>query len=79
MVSRSQRGPLEVHLMVGEYRVIDLLIQYSIPRITGWAPMMDHAMEQSLDLAKELGGGGYTPKGRGGGFFDKKDYSEVPF
>lgn len=52
----SQRGPLEVNLMVGEYHVLRSIVEYSIPRLTGWAPMMEHSLQQALQQSTAQSG-----------------------
>ena len=35
-------------MMAGEYQVVKSIIEYSIPRLAGWAPLMEHAIEKSI-------------------------------
>mmetsp|Transcript_16058 Transcript_16058/g.28866 ORF Transcript_16058/g.28866 Transcript_16058/m.28866 type:complete len:151 (+) Transcript_16058:3-455(+) len=42
------RGPLHIDLMVGEVHVLKSIVQYSLPRLTGWSDMMDHSMEEAI-------------------------------
>ena len=45
------RGPLQIDVMVGEYQVLRSVVEYSLPRLTGWSIMLDNAMEQSVQKA----------------------------
>jgi hypothetical protein len=54
------RGPFEIRLMVGEYRVLRSIIEYSIPKLIGWSTMFDKNIEQSItkSINTQQGGGG---------------------
>lgn len=83
------RGPLQIHLMVGEQQVLQSIMEYSIPRLTGWAPLMDHSVQKSWTNATNgsndavsphnySGRGG--PRGGGGGGFGSDGPGDgVPF
>ena len=70
------RGPFEIRLMVGEYRVLRSIIEYSIPKLIGWSTMFDKNIEQSITKsvnAQQQGGGGgggnnNNNQGGGGGY-----------
>jgi hypothetical protein len=49
--SSESRGPLEIHLMAGESQVIQSIMEYSLPRLTGWPTMMDYSIENTLSSA----------------------------
>jgi hypothetical protein len=74
--THTQRGPLEIKLMFGEYHVMKSIIQYSIPHLIGWSTMMDHSMEQALNKAIAGNSRGGS-SGGGGGFPPSND--DVPF
>lgn len=44
-------------MMAGEYQVVKSLFEHSIPRLTGWAPMMDYALEKAMVRAVQYRGG----------------------
>lgn len=73
---KLQTGPLEISLMVGEYQVIKSIIEYSMPRLVGWVPMMDHSISQSFAGGQMKSPHNYSGnRGGGGGGFG----SAVPF
>jgi hypothetical protein len=37
--------------MLGEYHVLRSIVEYSLPRLVGWANMLDASMEQSIQKA----------------------------
>lgn len=41
-------GPLEINLLIGESIVVQSIMEYSIPRLTGWTTMLDHSIENSF-------------------------------
>lgn len=49
-------GPLEIHLMVGEYHVLRSIIQYSLPKLVGWSTMFDQNIEHAVAKSVENGG-----------------------
>ena len=63
-------GPFEVVVMPGELRVIQSIIETSLPQLVGWTMQMDVAVQRALlnsaNDANRYGGGG----GAGGGFYD---------
>lgn len=69
--SKEGQGPFELSLMVGESQVLQSILEYSIPRLIGWAPMLDQAIQQSFQAAKppsppytsSRGSGGHWSKG----------------
>jgi len=67
------RGPFEIRLMVGEYRVLRSIIEYSIPKLIGWSTMFDKNIEQSITKSVNAqqqgggGGGGNNNNNQGGG------------
>lgn len=69
----GKAGPICVPVQAGEFEVIVNLMRHSIPYLTGWAQMMDIAMQKSLaeDISTNQGGGG-DYRGAGGA-------SDVPF
>ena len=74
----TQLGPLSIHLTAGEFQVILSILEYSIPRLTGWSIMFEHAMESSVNQQERSGqpqSDNYQGGGKGG-FFDSHD---VPF
>ncbi|KAL3936630.1 MAG: hypothetical protein SGBAC_008090 [Bacillariaceae sp.] len=38
-------GPLEIRLMAGEFQVLKSIMEHSIPRLVGWAQMLDRPAE----------------------------------
>jgi hypothetical protein len=70
------RGPFEIRLMVGEYRVLRSIMEYSIPKLIGWSTMFDRNIEQaitkSINMSTQQGGGGSNNnnnnRGGGGGY-----------
>mmetsp|Transcript_11418 Transcript_11418/g.27608 ORF Transcript_11418/g.27608 Transcript_11418/m.27608 type:complete len:311 (+) Transcript_11418:43-975(+) len=47
-------GPLQIRLMAGEFQVLKSIMEHSIPRLVGWAQMMDRPAK---DLVAASGGG----------------------
>lgn len=52
----ESRGPLEINLLAGESQVLQSIMEYSIPRLTGWSTMMDHSMDNAFYTAASGGG-----------------------
>ncbi len=61
----SQKGPFEIQLMVGEYKVFRSIIEYSIPKLVGWSTMFDRNVEQAV--SKSVQNAGSQRGGHGGG------------
>jgi hypothetical protein len=76
----ESQGPLGIDLMVGESQVVQSILEYSLPRLTGWTALLDHSVDHSFSSAATVpnphnyggGGGGY---GGGGG----RTQGGVPF
>lgn len=75
----ESKGPLEIDLMVGEGFVVQSLMEYSIPRLTGWSTMLDHSMDQAFRASTAFvpNPHNYISRGRGGGGGGRED--GVPF
>ncbi len=56
----SQKGPFEIQLMVGEYKVLRTIIEYSIPKLVGWSTMFDRNVEQAASRSVGNQQGGYS-------------------
>ena len=84
-------GPLSIDIMVGEWYTIHQILQYSIPRLTGWSTSLDSAIQNKMNYQKqqqiqqqqlqqqqgaEYGSG--TSNSRGGGG-NNNNYGDVPF
>jgi len=59
------KGPFEIQLMVGEYKVFRSIIEYSIPKLVGWSTMFDRNVEQAV--SKSVQNAGNQRGGQGGG------------
>mmetsp|Transcript_59750 Transcript_59750/g.172434 ORF Transcript_59750/g.172434 Transcript_59750/m.172434 type:complete len:260 (-) Transcript_59750:88-867(-) len=44
----ESQGPLSVELTAGEVQVVQSIVEYSLPRLTGWSHLLDHSMEQAF-------------------------------
>ncbi|CAJ1942098.1 unnamed protein product [Cylindrotheca closterium] len=44
-------GPLQIRLMAGEFQVLKSIMEHSIPRLVGWAQMMDRSAEDLVSAA----------------------------
>lgn len=57
--------------MVGEYKVLRTIIEYSIPKLVGWSTMFDRNVEQAVSksVGNQRGGhsGGSPHNYQGGG------------
>lgn len=48
MSEQEATGPLEINLMVGESITVQSILEYSIPRLTGWCTMLDLSIDQAM-------------------------------
>lgn len=55
---QEARGPLGIQLLAGEWRVLQSLIEYSLPRLTGWATQLDYGLQQKLMMSSNNSGDG---------------------
>jgi Whirly transcription factor len=69
----ESQGPLGIDLMVGETQVVQSIMDYSLPRLSGWATLLDHSMEHAFVEATTVtnphnygGGGGGGGRSDGG-------------
>ena len=46
--------------MVGEYKVLRTIIEYSIPKLVGWSTMFDRNVEQAASKSVGNQRGGYS-------------------
>jgi hypothetical protein len=76
--SYESTGPLEINLMAGESQVIQSIMEYSLPRLTGWPTMMDYSIENALSSATIPNPHNYSGAQGGGGGGGGRD-DGVPF
>ena len=64
--ANESRGPLGIELLVGESQVIQSIMEYSIPRLTGWSTMLDQSMEYAFRGSSVPNPHNYNSGGPGG-------------
>ena len=68
-------GPLEINLMVGESITVQSILEYSIPRLTGWCTMLEHSIDQAM-----RGSNAPSPQNYGGlADSGRRNKNDVPF
>ncbi len=70
-------GPLEINLMVGESLVLQSIMEYSIPRLTGWSTLLDHSIDQAFQGSAVSNPQNNTSGHKGGR--RAEEYEKVPF
>mmetsp|Transcript_14080 Transcript_14080/g.21703 ORF Transcript_14080/g.21703 Transcript_14080/m.21703 type:complete len:267 (-) Transcript_14080:271-1071(-) len=62
--SDLEAGPMEVPMQTGEFEVFASIMRSSLPILAGWSPLIDIAIQASINEA--INGGGYDgPPGEG--------------
>lgn len=76
-IAFAQPGPLHIDLMVGEFHVVRSIIQYSIPKLIGWSPMLDAFVDQAVEKSTQNSNQSYG--GRSPHNYQSNDDGGVPF
>jgi len=50
----ESQGPLMMDLLVGETEVIQSILEYSMPRLTGWTVMLDQSIDHALKSSTDV-------------------------
>jgi hypothetical protein len=81
-VGQDGSGAMEVSVQAGEFEVILSIMRTSLPVLAGWSPLIDIAVQASINDAVR-GGGGYSgPTPSNGGKFSSGGWGQgghVPF